>query len=167
MPGLARLAAPTLRDATRWIAIKGGFQGRTSDGHPGAEVMWDGLQKLDLAIEMYLLYRPGELGAMRDEYPPDTCGQCPTIPRDTVESSVRKALAAPRLPREYVRRESVVRDGKGQWDRECSGGGRRRKRNRGRVSEVGVRRRREQSGLTASIVNQARALRSAFRAIRA
>lgn len=62
--------APTLRDATRWIAIKGGFQGRKSDGHPGAEVMWHGLQKLDVAIEMYLLYRPGELGAMRDEYPP-------------------------------------------------------------------------------------------------
>jgi hypothetical protein len=61
---------PTLRDATRWIAIKGGFQGRKSDGHPGAEVMWHGLQKLDVAIEMYLLYHPGEVGAMRDEYPP-------------------------------------------------------------------------------------------------
>jgi hypothetical protein len=61
---------PTLRDATRWIAIKGRFQGRKSDGHPGAEVMWHGLQKLDVAIEMYLLYRPGELGVMRDEYPP-------------------------------------------------------------------------------------------------
>jgi hypothetical protein len=61
---------PTLRDATRWIAIKGGFQGRKSDGHPGAEVMWHGLQKLDVAIEMYLLYHPEEVGAMRDEYPP-------------------------------------------------------------------------------------------------
>lgn len=71
---------PTLRDATRWIAIKDGFQGRKSDGHPGAEVMWHGLQKLDVAIEMYLLYRPGELGAMRDEYPP---GYLRPVPNDS------------------------------------------------------------------------------------
>ena len=71
---------PTLRDATRWIAIKGGFQGRKSDGHPGAEVMWHGLQKLDVAIEMYLLYRPGELGAMGDEYPP---GYLRPVPDDS------------------------------------------------------------------------------------
>lgn len=60
---------PTLREATRWIAIKGGFQGRKADGHPGAEVLWHGLQKLDVAIEMYLLYRPGEAGVLHDEYP--------------------------------------------------------------------------------------------------
>ena len=43
---------PTLQEATRWIAIKGGFQGRKADGHPGTEVLWQGLQKLDVAIEM-------------------------------------------------------------------------------------------------------------------
>jgi hypothetical protein len=32
--------------------------------------MWHGLQKLDVAIEMYLLYHPGEVGAMGNEYPP-------------------------------------------------------------------------------------------------
>jgi hypothetical protein len=64
------MTPPTLRDATRWIAVTGGLQGRKSDGHPGAEVMWHALQKLDVAIEMYLLYCPGELGALRDEHPP-------------------------------------------------------------------------------------------------
>jgi hypothetical protein len=61
---------PSLRDAVRWIAMKGGFQGRKSDGHPGSEVLWHGLQKLDVAIEMYLIYRPNERHGMRSEYPP-------------------------------------------------------------------------------------------------
>ena len=61
---------PTLREATRWIAIKGGFQGRKADGHPGTEVLWHGLQKLDVAIEMYLIYRPEERVGWREEYPP-------------------------------------------------------------------------------------------------
>jgi hypothetical protein len=39
-----------------WIAKKGGFQGRKSDGAPGAEVLCHGLQKLDVAINMYLIY---------------------------------------------------------------------------------------------------------------
>jgi hypothetical protein len=36
----------------RWIAAKGGFQGRKADGDPGAEVLWHGLQKLDVAIDI-------------------------------------------------------------------------------------------------------------------
>ena len=61
---------PTLQEATRWIAIKGGFQGRKADGQPGTEVLWHGLQKLDVAIEMYLIYRPEERVGWREEYPP-------------------------------------------------------------------------------------------------
>jgi hypothetical protein len=61
---------PTLQEATRWIAIKGGFQGRKADGHPGTQVLWQGLQKLDVAIEMYLIYRPEERVGWREEYPP-------------------------------------------------------------------------------------------------
>lgn len=61
---------PSLREATRWIAIKGGFQGRKCDGDPGPEVLWVGLQKLDVAIDMYLIYRPDERTACHDEYPP-------------------------------------------------------------------------------------------------
>ncbi len=61
---------PTLQEATLWIAIKGGFQGRKADGHPGREVLWYGLQKLDVAIEMYLIYRPEGRVGWREEYPP-------------------------------------------------------------------------------------------------
>jgi hypothetical protein len=61
---------PTLQAATRWIAIKGGFQGRKADGHPGTQVLWQGLQKLDVAIEMYLIYHPEERMGWREEYPP-------------------------------------------------------------------------------------------------
>jgi hypothetical protein len=71
---------PTLQEATRWIAIKGGFQGRKADGHPGPEVLWHGLQKLDVAIEMYLVYRPEERVGWRDEYPP---GYLRPPPEDT------------------------------------------------------------------------------------
>jgi len=71
---------PTLQEATRWIAIKGGFQGRKADGHPGTEVLWHGLQKLDVAIEMYLIYRPEEQASWRDEYPP---GYLRPPPEDT------------------------------------------------------------------------------------
>jgi hypothetical protein len=61
---------PSLKDAVLWIAKKGGFQGRKSDGAPGVEVLWHGLQKLDVAIDMYLIYRPNERSALRSEYPP-------------------------------------------------------------------------------------------------
>ncbi|MBP6809866.1 MAG: IS4 family transposase [Chromatiaceae bacterium] len=71
---------PTLQEATRWIAIKGGFQGRKADGHPGTQVLWQGLQKLDVAIEMYLIYRPEGRGGWREEYPP---GYLRPPPEDT------------------------------------------------------------------------------------
>jgi len=50
--------------------MKGGFQCRKSDGHPSAEMLWHGLQKLDVAIEMVIIDRPNECSAMRWEYPP-------------------------------------------------------------------------------------------------
>ena len=61
---------PSLKEAVLWIAKKGGFQGRKADGAPGVEVLWHGLQKLDVAIDMYLIYRPNERRAMRSECPP-------------------------------------------------------------------------------------------------
>jgi hypothetical protein len=61
---------PSLKEATRWIAIKGGFQARKADGDPGAEVLWHGLQKLDVAVEMYLVFQPEQRPLLRDEYPP-------------------------------------------------------------------------------------------------
>ena len=61
---------PTLQEATRWIAIKGGFQRRKADGHPGVEVLWHGLQKLDVAMDMYFIYHPEERVGIGFEYPP-------------------------------------------------------------------------------------------------
>jgi len=61
---------PSLKEAVLWIAKKGGFQGRKADGHPGTEVLWHGLQKLDVAVEMYLVFRPLERGALKSEFPP-------------------------------------------------------------------------------------------------
>lgn len=39
--------APTLREATRMVAGLGGFLGRKSDGEPGTQTLWLGLQRLD------------------------------------------------------------------------------------------------------------------------
>jgi len=33
-------------------------------------VLWHGLQKLDVAVEMYLVFRPLERGALKSEFPP-------------------------------------------------------------------------------------------------
>ncbi len=44
---------PSLRQAVRWIAQLGGFQGRRGDGEPGITVMWQGFQRLLDIAEMY------------------------------------------------------------------------------------------------------------------
>ena len=49
---------PSLRDAVRWIARLGGFQGRNHDGEPGVKVMWKGFQHLAGLTSMYRLLRP-------------------------------------------------------------------------------------------------------------
>jgi Transposase Tn5 dimerisation domain len=49
---------PRLREAVRWIAKLGGFQGRTHDGEPGIKVMWKGFQHLAGLTSMYRLFRP-------------------------------------------------------------------------------------------------------------
>ncbi len=50
---------PSLRQAVRWIAQVGGFQGRTGDGEPGVKAMWSGLQRLADIAEMYrILQQP-------------------------------------------------------------------------------------------------------------
>jgi hypothetical protein len=47
---------PTLREAVRMLAMHlGGFLGRKSDGEPGAETIWRGLQRLDDITGMYAL----------------------------------------------------------------------------------------------------------------
>ncbi len=49
---------PTLRQAVRWIAQLGGFQGRKRDGEPGVTVLWKGFQKLVDIAAMYRIMRP-------------------------------------------------------------------------------------------------------------
>jgi hypothetical protein len=44
---------PTLREATRMLAVIGGFLGRKCDGEPGTQVLWLGLQRLDDITEMW------------------------------------------------------------------------------------------------------------------
>ena len=53
----------TIGRAVRLIGLLGGHMGRKGDGHPGAEVLWRGLTKLEAITE-----------AWRRFYPHNTCG---------------------------------------------------------------------------------------------
>lgn len=44
---------PTLREALRRVASLGGFLGRKSDGEPGTQSLWGGLQRLDDIVAMW------------------------------------------------------------------------------------------------------------------
>jgi hypothetical protein len=49
---------PTLREAVRMVATRlGGFLGRKSDGEPGAQCLWRGLQRLDDITQMWCAVR--------------------------------------------------------------------------------------------------------------
>ena len=47
---------PSMRKAIAMVGAMGGHLGRKSDGPPGTQVLWRGLQRLDTAIEMYLIF---------------------------------------------------------------------------------------------------------------
>ena len=49
---------PTLNQATRMVATLGGFQGRKSDGEPGSNTLWRGLQRLDDITETTEVFAP-------------------------------------------------------------------------------------------------------------
>lgn len=53
---------PTLREAVRMVAGLGGFLGRKSDGEPGTQTMWLGLQRLDDLAAMYRVLRGKPVG---------------------------------------------------------------------------------------------------------
>jgi hypothetical protein len=67
LPGRTQSNPPTLREATRLIAALGGFLGRKSDGEPGAQTLWRGLQRLDDVVLGFTLAR-----AYPDEPVPST-----------------------------------------------------------------------------------------------
>jgi hypothetical protein len=47
---------PTLKEAIYMIASMGGHLGRKSDGFPGPQTLWRGLQRLDTATEMFVIF---------------------------------------------------------------------------------------------------------------
>lgn len=54
---------PSLREAVRWIAQLGGFLARNSDGNPGVQTLWRGMQRLhDIAETWKLLHTPQTYG---------------------------------------------------------------------------------------------------------
>ena len=52
-------AAPlSIGQAVQWIARLGGHLGRKGDGHPGAQVLWQGLHKLEAITEAWRMFGP-------------------------------------------------------------------------------------------------------------
>jgi hypothetical protein len=49
-------AAPSVRQAVRWIAQLGGFLARKSDGEPGTKTLWRGMQQLNAMTNMWRLF---------------------------------------------------------------------------------------------------------------
>jgi hypothetical protein len=50
---VAPVKPPSLREAIRRVASLGGFLGRKSDGEPGTQTLWIGLQRLDDIVTMW------------------------------------------------------------------------------------------------------------------
>jgi hypothetical protein len=49
---------PTLGEAMHLVAKLGGFLGRKGDGHPGATVLWRGLNRLTDITETFTIFHP-------------------------------------------------------------------------------------------------------------
>lgn len=47
---------PTLQESIMMLASLGGHLGRKRDGFPGTQTLWRGLQRLDVAVEMYAIF---------------------------------------------------------------------------------------------------------------
>lgn len=57
---------PSLKEAITMVAILGGFLNRKSDGNPGTETIWRGLQRLDDITKAYIAF------VLRPQPPPPT-----------------------------------------------------------------------------------------------
>jgi hypothetical protein len=65
-------APPSLRTAIRLVAGLGGFLGRKSDGEPGCQTLWLGLQRLDdIAMAWQVFTAPGFVGHFSVSSPKD------------------------------------------------------------------------------------------------
>jgi hypothetical protein len=60
---------PTLKQTIWMLGIIGGHLGRKSDGMPGTECIWRGLQRLDIAVDMYAIFTHLPLPQIRKFYP--------------------------------------------------------------------------------------------------
>jgi len=47
---------PSMGEAIRMLGAMGGHLGRKRDGPPGTQTLWRGLQRLDTAVQMYILF---------------------------------------------------------------------------------------------------------------
>jgi len=47
---------PTLKEAILMVGAIGGHLGRKSDGMPGTECIWRGIQRLDTAVDMFIIF---------------------------------------------------------------------------------------------------------------
>lgn len=75
---LPPLYVPTLREMVSWLAKLGGHLGRKSDGHPGTETLWRGLQKLEYGVCVWHIYHPAVcLPPAWREYPSDYLATLP------------------------------------------------------------------------------------------
>jgi hypothetical protein len=59
---------PTLRQAIMMVGRIGGHLGRKSDGMPGTECIWRGLQRLDTAVVMYAILKHESLPYIHKSY---------------------------------------------------------------------------------------------------
>ena len=51
----------SLKDAVNWIARLGGLLNLKGDGFPGAQVLWQGLRRLDDITEVFRIFRNQEI----------------------------------------------------------------------------------------------------------
>lgn len=60
---------PTLIEAILMVGKIGGHLGRKCDGMPGTECIWRGLQRLDTAVDMYVIFTDDKLPECRKSFP--------------------------------------------------------------------------------------------------
>lgn len=69
---------PSMKLAVCMVGLLGGHLGRKSDGMPGTQTLWRGLQRLDTAVQMYCIFTHEELPQSWRSYPqamhPLACG---------------------------------------------------------------------------------------------
>lgn len=60
---------PSLNHAIRTLGILGGHLGRKRDGMPGNECLWRGIQRLDTATDMFVIFTGVDPPSIRKSYP--------------------------------------------------------------------------------------------------